>query len=131
MKDEEEPPMKTKTVKANKATAVKGSRLLVAEVRRKLGVSRKVFARLTGISERTLATWEGGGKPDELGLRRVRETERFQARLAEVVQPEAIPEWLGTPNAAFDGLTPLEVIERGDIDRLWNMIFYLESGVAS
>jgi hypothetical protein len=25
----------------------------------------------------------------------------------------------------------LEVIERGEIDRLWNMIFYLESGVAS
>ena len=31
---------------------------------------------------------------------------------------------------AFDGLKPLEVIERGEIDRLWNMIFYLESGVA-
>jgi hypothetical protein len=25
----------------------------------------------------------------------------------------------------------LEVIERGEIDRLWNMIFYLESGVSS
>ncbi len=48
-----------------------------------------------------------------------------------VVKPEAIPEWLETPNAAFEGLKPLEVIERGEIDRLWNMIFYLESGVAS
>jgi antitoxin Xre/MbcA/ParS-like protein len=59
------------------------------------------------------------------------ETERFQARLAEVVRPDAIPQWLDTPNDAFDGLKPLEVIERGEIDRLWNMIFYLESGVAS
>jgi hypothetical protein len=32
--------------------------------------------------------------------------------------------------AAFGELKPLEVIERGEIDRLWNMIFYLESGVA-
>ncbi len=64
------------------------------------------------------------------GLRLIRETERFQARLAEVVQAEAIPEWLDTPNEAFGGLKPLEVIERGEIDRLWNMIFYLESGVA-
>ncbi len=104
---------------------------LVAEVRRKLGLSRKAFSRLTGYSERAIANWESGAKPDEPGLRRVRETERFQARLAELVRPDAIPEWLDTPNDAFDGLKPLEVIERGEIDRLWNMIFYLESGVAS
>ncbi len=60
----------------------------------------------------------------------MRETDRFQARLAELVKADAIPAWLDTPNPAFDGLKPLEVIERGEIDRLWNMIFYLESGVA-
>jgi transcriptional regulator with XRE-family HTH domain len=103
----------------------------VAAVRKKLGLTRKVFSRLTGYSERAIAHWEGGGKPDEPGLRRIREMERFQERLAEVVDPEAIPAWLDTPNDAFDGLKPLEVIERGEIDRLWNMIFYLESGVAS
>ena len=63
-------------------------------------------------------------------LRRMRETERFQTRLAELVKADAIPAWLDAPNPAFDGLKPLEVIERGEIDRLWNMIFYLESGVA-
>jgi transcriptional regulator with XRE-family HTH domain len=103
----------------------------VAEVRKKLGLSRKVFSRLIGFSERAIAHWESGGKPDEPGLRRIRETERFQARLAEAVPPEDIPQWLDTPNDAFDGLKPLEVIERGEVDRLWNMIFYLESGVAS
>jgi hypothetical protein len=69
--------------------------------------------------------------PDVPGWRRIRETERFQERLTERVQPDAIPEWLDTPNDAFDGLKPIEVIERGEIDRLWSMIFYLESGVAS
>ena len=60
-----------------------------------------------------------------------REIKRFRERLAAVVKPEAIPQWLETPNPTFDGLKPLEVIERGEIDRLWNMIYYLESGVAS
>jgi transcriptional regulator with XRE-family HTH domain len=104
---------------------------MVAEVRKKLGLSRKVFSRLTGFSERVIASWESGGKPAEPGLRRIRETERFQSRLAEVVKPEEIPQWLDTPNDAFGGLKPLEVIERGEVDRLWNMIFYLESGIAS
>jgi hypothetical protein len=62
---------------------------------------------------------------------RAEELQRFQERLAEVIRPEAIPAWLETPNEAFGGLKPLEVIERGEIDRLWNMIFYLESGVPS
>ncbi len=64
-------------------------------------------------------------------LRRIKELDQFPDRLSEVVSPEAIPSWLDAPNDAFEGLKPLEVIERGEIDRLWDMIFYLESGVAS
>jgi hypothetical protein len=60
-----------------------------------------------------------------------KELDALVTRLAEVVADDEIPRWLDTPNPAFDGLKPLEVIERGEIDRLWNMIFYLESGVAS
>ena len=131
--------MTAKSAQANRSTArgksAKPMRTvaenLTAEVRRRLGLSRKLFSRLTGFSERAIAHWESDQAPEEPGLRRIRETERFQARLAEVVAPEAIPRWLDAPNDAFDGLKPLEVIERGEIDRLWNMIFYLESGVAS
>jgi hypothetical protein len=32
-------------------------------------------------------------------------------------------------NHAFGGLKPLEVIERGEIDRLWNMVYELRSGM--
>jgi hypothetical protein len=105
--------------------------LSVSMVRGRLGLSRKMFSRLAGFSERAIADWEGGKPISEPGLRRIKELDRFRDRLAEVVAAGAIPSWLDTPNEAFDGLKPLEVIERGEIDRLWNMIFYLESGVAS
>jgi DNA-binding transcriptional regulator YiaG len=129
-KQTEGKPRTKKVVRARAAASGAPATGAVGEVRRKLGLTRKAFSRLTGYSERAIASWEGGATPDEPGLRRIRETERFQARLAEVVRPEAIPQWLDTPNDAFDGLKPIEVIERGEIDRLWNMIFYLESGVA-
>ncbi len=103
----------------------------VGGVRIRLGLSRKLFSRLAGFSERAIADWESGKPLSEPAVRRIKELERFRARLAEVVAAEAIPSWLDTPNPAFEGLKPLEVIERGEIDRLWNMIFYLESGVAS
>lgn len=51
--------------------------------------------------------------------------------LAQVMQTEAIPSWLDTPNPAFEGLKPLEVVERGQIDRLWRMLFHLEVGDAA
>src|SRR2546423_1479890 len=87
-------------------------------------------SRLTGFSERVIAAWEKGKAISEPGLRRLREIERLLERLGEVVQPEAVPQWLEVPNPAFEGLKPLEVIERGEVDRLWTMLFYLESGVA-
>lgn len=95
------------------------------------GITRKLYSRLTGFSERAIASWEAGEPVSEAAKRRLLETERFRERLAQVVKPEAIPRWLDTPNDAFGGLKPVEVIERGEIDRLWTMIFYLESGVAS
>jgi transcriptional regulator with XRE-family HTH domain len=121
---------KTKVPKRSVALLA-GPPLSVGVIRGRLGVSRKLFSRLTGFSERAIADWEGGKAVSEPGLRRIKELERFRARLAEVVAEEAIPAWLDTPNESFGGLKPLEVIERGEIDRLWQMIFYLESGVAS
>jgi len=50
--------------------------------------------------------------------------------ISEVVEPEALPQWLETPNRAFDGLRPLDVIERGEVDRLWRMVFELEARMA-
>ena len=50
---------------------------------------------------------------------------------AEVVRQEAIVPWLETPNEAFGHLKPIEVIERGEMDRLWRMLYFLGSGAAS
>ena len=41
---------------------------------------------------------------------------------------QAVVSWLKQANDAFDGLKPIEVIERGEIDRIWSMIFQLRSG---
>jgi len=40
-----------------------------------------------------------------------------------------VGQWLRTPNDAFDGLKPLEAIERGEVDRLWRMIYFSEAGI--
>lgn len=106
-------------------------RNLVADVRGDLGVSRRLFARLTGYSERAIAAWEGGRELSEASRQRMLETRRLEKALARLIQPARIAAWLEEPNRAFRGLKPLEVIERGEVDRIWRMLFELESGTAT
>jgi transcriptional regulator with XRE-family HTH domain len=115
---------------ASKATVVPKSPIddALAQVRQRLGITRSKFSRMTGLSERTLATLESGKKIREAGLRRLREMDRLRDRLACVMKPEFIPQWLEAPNESFGGLKPLEVLERGEIDRIWALLFHLESG---
>ncbi len=105
-----------------------GGELDVRAIREGLGLARKDFARFAGLSERTIASWEAGMAPPPSRLSRLNELLRLQRALARVVREEAVGPWLGTPNPAFSGLKPLEVIERGEVDRLWRMIYEIESG---
>ncbi|MFN0242751.1 MAG: helix-turn-helix domain-containing protein [Planctomycetota bacterium] len=102
------------------------------EVRSGFGLSREKFARIAGASVRALANWESGElAPNEAARLKLVELDRLRRALEGVLESGAIPAWIDQPNAAFDGLKPLEVLERGEVDRLWRMVFLLESGSAS
>jgi transcriptional regulator with XRE-family HTH domain len=100
-------------------------------LRDEFGITRRTLARLTGLSERSLATWERGGTLNEAGRRAVTLAGRLLRGLSEEVRKEAVAAWLDTPNEAFGGLKPVEVTERGEADRLWRMIYFLGSGTLS
>jgi hypothetical protein len=104
---------------------------VVAELRNRLQLTQAVFARLLPVSVRSLATLESGSPPTEVVARRLIELRRLTNALTEVIKKEALGKWLQTPNDAFGGLKPLEVIDRGESDRIWSMIYFLRSGVPS
>lgn len=98
-----------------------------ARVREELGLKQPDFARMSGYSVR----WEAG-QPVSLSARqRLAELDRLRDGLAGVMAAQHIGEWLTSPNDAVGGQTPLHVVERGEIDRLWRMIFQPEAGVAT
>ena len=105
---------------------------LLSSLRREMGLNRADFARLVGLSERSVATWERGADLKESSLRTIVEIGRLYAKLhRSFAAPEQLATWLKTPNKAFNGSQPLQVIERGEIDRIWRMIYFLESGSPS
>ena len=110
-------------------SSARGGKMLA--LRSKLKLNRDVFARMLPVSTRSLATIESGEAPSEAVRRGIIELCRIVDALAEVITPETIGQWMTTPSDAFGGLKPLEVIERGEVDRIWQMIFLLRSGAPS
>ena len=102
--------------------------IAVKALRQRLGLSRKQFARLAAASERAVADWENDQPVSPVVRKVLREVERLCHALMNVMKPEHVGEWLDTPNDAFADLKPLDLIERGESDRLWRMIFEIQSG---
>ena len=101
----------------------------VASLRQALAMPRSKFARLLGRTERAVIDWESGkAEPQGLSHQRIRELERLTEALRRLFDAGELGNWFDAPNPAFGGLKPIEVIERGEMDRLWQMIFELEAG---
>lgn len=99
------------------------------ELRDRLAMPRQMFGRIVNVSERTIADAEAGKDAAKKLMRTYNEVYRLWEALSEVVDPECLGLWFRTPNELFEGLKPIEVIERGEIDRLWNMVFRLQTGM--
>jgi DNA-binding XRE family transcriptional regulator len=99
------------------------------ELRQMLGMPREVFGRLVDVSTRTIADVEATQKKVEKLRRNYIEVSRLCDILSEVVDRDCLGEWFRTPNDALDGFKPIEVIERGEIDRLWDLVYRLRSGM--
>lgn len=101
----------------------------IKKLRDEIKVTRKIFCRLLPVSERLLADLETGKRvPSESVKREFNELNRLVAGLKGIMETAFLGEWLDTPNEAFGELKPLEIIERGEVDRIWRMIYYIESG---
>ena len=92
-------------------------------------LTQPTIVRLCGYSPRSVASWSKGVKATEPAKRKFTELLRLLEALGGLIGDESgTTGWLQVPNPAFEGSTPLQVIERGETDRIWKMIYALESG---
>ena len=101
---------------------------LLQHYRTAFNMPQPLVVRLTGFSPRSVAKWSEGVPPSPKQEKALVEMDRLLDGLARVMQPAQVGQWLKFPNPAFDGSTPLQVVERGEMDRIWRMLFDLESG---
>ena len=101
---------------------------LLQHYRTEFNMPQPIIVRLTGFSPRSVAKWSEGLPPSPKQEKALVEMDRLLDGLSRVMKPEQVGRWLKSPNSAFDGSTPLQVVERGETDRIWRMLFDLESG---
>lgn len=94
-------------------------------------LSQEELSRLTGYSLRAIAGWEAGRRLARAARRRVAEVGRLLEALSGLMPAERVGPWLAEPNEAFEGQAPMHLVERGEADRLWEMIHQVDANVAN
>ena len=92
------------------------------------GMSYDMLARALSVSRRSVSGWLSGREPERINRVRINEFGRLVAELCTVIKPEKLKSWWNQPVANFGGSTPLQVLERGETDRIWRMIWEIREG---
>lgn len=115
------------TIKENKPRTATSMKIRALQDR--YGFTQPEIGRLSGYAPRSIANWLGGKKVAPPARQKFTELDRLLSALETLVQEASeVADWLDEPNKAFEGSTPMQVIERGESDRIWRMIYFLESG---
>jgi DNA-binding transcriptional regulator YiaG len=124
----------TSTSRVKEAAAVYHPAMKVAQppalekIADKFGLRQETLSRMTGFSLRAVASWSKGKQPSTPVKRALIEMDRLLDSLSRLMKPKDVGRWLKEPNSALDGSTPVQVIERGQTDRIWRLLYFLESG---
>lgn len=100
----------------------------VRSLRQRYGLSQALMARLMDVSLRTVSGLESGAVAPAQLLRNRTQVSRLCDALAEAMEPAYVGRWLDEPNEMLLGLKPVEAIERGQIDLVWQVVQGLRSG---
>jgi hypothetical protein len=87
------------------------------------GMNYDMVAKALSVSRRSISGWLSGREPERINRVRINEFGRLVAELRSIIKPEKLKAWWNQPAENFGGSTPLQVLERGEIDRVWRMIW--------
>jgi len=100
----------------------------VRALRQRHGLSQGLLARLLDTSLRTVSGLESGSVAPAQLRRNLTQVNRLCGALAEAMEPGYVGRWLDEPNEMLAGLKPVEAVERGQIDLVWQVVEGLRSG---
>ncbi|HZZ41388.1 MAG TPA: hypothetical protein VFE58_00490 [Tepidisphaeraceae bacterium] len=114
-----------KKVVLARSTGVGEVRLL----RQRHGISQGLLGRLLDVSLRSISSAEAQRVAPAKIRRGVAQLNRLCQAMGEVMDAKHVGDWLDGPNEMLGGLKPVEAIERGQIDLVWQVVEGLRAGL--
>jgi transcriptional regulator with XRE-family HTH domain len=106
----------------------KASENEVRMLRKRYGLSQTLLSRLLDISLRTASGVESGRVAPSRVRRNLTQVSRLCEALGEAVDSTHVGQWLNEPNEMLGGLKPVEAVERGQLDLVWQVVEGLRTG---
>jgi DNA-binding XRE family transcriptional regulator len=97
-------------------------------MRQRYRLSQALTARLLDVSLRTVSAAEADAATPPQLRRNLSQADRLCKALAEAMEPAFVGHWMDQPNDMLGGLKPVEAIERGQLDLVWEVVEGLRSG---
>jgi len=100
----------------------------VRQLRQQYCIPQALLARMLDVSLRTVSSLETGAMPVAKVHRNLTQATRLCDALAESMKSGYVGRWLDEFNDMLDGLKPIEAIERGRVDLVWQVADGLKFG---
>ncbi|HEX4123309.1 MAG TPA: hypothetical protein VHY37_01180 [Tepidisphaeraceae bacterium] len=113
---------------ASRKRSRSGSTGEIRSLRDRYRLSQLLLARLLDVSLRTVSAAESASPAPAKLRRNLAQVRRLCEALVEAMNADYVGHWLNQPNEMLAGLKPVEAIERGHIDLVWQVVEGLRSG---
>ena len=91
-------------------------------------LTRAMLSDLTGMTFRSPTKSRRRLSLSKKQEKALSELDRLLVALSRIMQPTEIGPWLVRPHPAFDKRSPLNLVQDGEKDRIWRMLYDLSSG---
>lgn len=102
----------------------------IEKITEDFSISIETLARFLNTSTRTVMRWKKEGvKPSIQHRERLEKLAYIDRRLRQALKPEAIERWLHAYNDSLGGKRPIDLLARGQYNKVLSAIAQLEEGV--
>ena len=102
----------------------------IEQITQDFSISIETLARFLNTTSRTVMRWKKEGvNPSSHHRDRLEKIAYIDRRLRQVLKPEAIERWLHAYNDSLGEKRPIDLLAKGQYDKLLSAIAQLEEGV--
>ena len=94
-----------------------------------LGLDLNILASCLAVNPKTVQRWQAGStRPNEGGLRTLEKLEAIYQLAARLLKKDALKGWFQSSNETLGGERPADLLSRGDLDRVRDVLGMLQWG---